>query len=401
MSQMEKRACPDQIMSQNVQHKPAFLFLLLLYLSFIALGLPDTGLGVAWNQMRADFGVPLEYAGFITMTITVCSAISGFLNGKLLARYGTGRVTAVSCTLTALAIIGFSLSESYWLILLLAVPLGLGAGAVDAGLNSYAAENLSSKHMNWLHSSWGIGATLSPVILTIGITQFGSWKAGYGFIGVVIFCLSVSLFMTLSFWKQKRQGGAKEEVREDKPWICGIAPYLSVMAYIIYVAVEGGIGLWLSVLLVESRGLDLSAAGFLAGAFFGSIMIGRFLMGFIADALGNRKLIVLGLAISAAGSAAFFNQENAVIYGAGIILLGLGFAPLYPAMMHETSKRYGSGQAKKIIGYQVAFSYISLLTFVPLIGYIASRTTLEFIPVFTAVSVAALALVIKTLNQLT
>ncbi|MEK3808466.1 MFS transporter [Bacillus sp. FSL H8-0547] len=401
MTQREKKIHPSQVLIQNAQPKPALLFLMLLYLAFIALGLPDTGLGVAWNQMRKDFGVPLEYAGFITMTITVCSAISGFVNGALLNRYGTGRVTAVSCTMTALAILGFAVSESYWLILLLAVPLGLGAGAVDAGLNSYAAENLSSKHMNWLHSSWGIGATLSPIILTVGISNFGSWKVGYGFIGVVILCLSMSFFMTLSFWKQTKQGGAIEEEREEKPWIGGIAPYLSVLAYIFYVAVEGGLGLWLSALLVESRGLDLSDAGFLTGGFFGSIMIGRFLMGFIADRLGNRKLIVLGLVISALGSAAFFSQEHAFIYGTGIFLLGLGFAPLYPAMMHETSKRYGSGQAKKVIGYQVAFSYISLLTFVPLIGYIASRTTLEFIPVFTAISVAALALVIKTLNQLT
>ncbi|MGX1193423.1 MFS transporter [Metabacillus sp. SLBN-84] len=401
MTQREKKIHPSQVLIQNAQTKPALLFLMLLYLAFIALGLPDTGLGVAWNQMREDFGVPLEYAGFITMTITVCSAISGFVNGSLLNRYGTGRVTAVSCTMTALAILGFAVSESYWLILLLAVPLGLGAGAVDAGLNSYAAENLSSKHMNWLHSSWGIGATLSPIILTVGISNYGSWKVGYGFIGVVILCLSLSFFMTLSFWKQTKQGGALEEDREDKPWIGGIAPYLSVLAYIVYVAVEGGLGLWLSALLVESRGLNLSAAGFLTGGFFGSIMIGRFLMGFIADRLGNRKLIVLGLVISALGSAAFFSQQHAFIYGTGIFLLGLGFAPLYPAMMHETSKRFGTVQAKKVIGYQVAFSYISLLTFVPLIGYIASRTTLEFIPVFTAITVAALALIIKTLNQLT
>ncbi|MGP1908034.1 MFS transporter [Metabacillus sp. JX24] len=401
MTQREKKVHPSQGLIQNAQPKPALLFLMLLYLAFIALGLPDTGLGVAWNQMREDFGVPLEYAGFITMTITVCSAISGFVNGSLLNRYGTGRVTAVSCTMTALAILGFAVSESYWLILLLAVPLGLGAGAVDAGLNSYAAENLSSKHMNWLHSSWGIGATLSPIILTVGISNFGSWKVGYGFIGVVILCLSLSFFMTLSFWKQTKQGGALEEEREDKPWIGGIAPFLSVLAYIVYVAVEGGLGLWLSALLVESRGLNLSAAGFLTGGFFGSIMIGRFLMGFIADRLGNRKLIVLGLVISALGSAAFFSQQHAFIYGTGIFLLGLGFAPLYPAMMHETSKRFGTVQSKKVIGYQVAFSYISLLTFVPLIGYIASRTSLEFIPVFTAISVAALALVIKTLNRLT
>lgn len=377
-------------------------FLTVIYLTFIALGLPDTGFGVAWSDMRADFGVPLEAAGAVSMIVTACGALSGFSSGYLLNRFGTGKVTAFSCLATAIAILGYSISGSYWHLLILAIPLGFGAGAVDSGLNAYAAENLSAKHMNWLHCSWGIGATLSPLIITFGITTFSSWRYGYGIIGGLVLLLSIVILLNLSMWKSKSK--PKEQVEEiviEKPWIKGLAPVLSVSCYALYAIMESGLGLWLSSLLIESRGLDISLSGTIVGTYFGSIMVGRFLMGFIANKLGNRKLINLGITIAIIGASLFLIKGQPILYVPGVMLMGLGFAPLYPSMMHETSNRYGSNQAKKVIGNQVAFAYVSALVFVPLLGVIGTHTHLEVIPVIIISSIALLALVIRKLNKLT
>lgn len=376
-------------------------FISIIYLAFIALGLPDTGFGVAWNEIRLEFKVPLEYAGAVTMIVTIFSALSGLLSGYFLNRFGTGKVTAFSCLLTAIAIIGYTFSETYWSLLLLAIPLGFGAGAVDSGLNSYVAENLSAKHMNWLHGAWGIGATLSPLIITSGITVFKSWRYGYGIIGTVVLLLSIIIIISLPMWKTTDKKKKELELHEEKPLIKGLAPILSVATFIIYVGIEAGLGLWLSALLIESRGLDIKFSGIIVGVYFGSITVGRFLMGFIADKLGNRRLINIGLVVAFVGSLAFLVKNQPVVYSIGIFLIGFGFAPLYPSLMHETSNRYGNRQAKKIIGNQVAFSYISTLGFVPLLGFVASHISLEIIPVVAIISIIVLGMAIRKLNKLT
>ncbi|MGL4337074.1 MAG: MFS transporter, partial [Turicibacter sp.] len=279
---------------------------------------------------------------------------------------------------------------------------GFGAGAVDSGLNSYAAENLSAKHMNWLHGSWGIGATLSPLIITFGISTFSSWRYGYGLIGISVLILSLVVLGTLSMWDHKSEtANTIDSTQDEKPVVKGIAPFLSIMTYVIYVGIEGGLGLWLSALLIESRGVSIGLAGTMVGIYFGSITVGRFLMGMIANRLGNRQLVNLGILISFVGAVAFCIPSQPVIYGLGILLIGLGFAPIYPTMMHETSNRYGGEQAKKIIGNQVAFSYVSMLIFIPALGFIATHTFLEIIPIITVVAVILLWLVIRKLNQLT
>lgn len=378
-------------------------FILLLYATFVGLGLPDTGFGVAWNEMRLDFGSPLAAAGVVTATITVASAASGFLSARVLHRFGHGKVTAVSVLLTAVAIIGFSISPSFWFVVLFAVPLGLGAGSVDAGLNSFAAENLSSRQMNWLHSSWGIGATLSPMMITFGIVALGDWRLGYGMIGVVLLMLSVMLVVTLPMWRQSsaRPEVSPSEKRQDRPDVTGIAPVLSVMTFVLYVAIEAGLGLWLSALLIESRGLDVSLAGTLVGVYFGSIMAGRFLLGMIANRMGNRRLITLGLAIAMSGALLFLVPTTTSVYVVSISLIGLGFAPLYPSLMHETTSRYPYRQAQKIVGYQVSFSYVSVLVLVPFMGLLAGGITLEVIPWITVGFVMALWLTVLQLNRLT
>ncbi|AOM84251.1 MFS transporter [Salisediminibacterium beveridgei] len=378
-------------------------FILMLYATFVGLGLPDTGFGVAWNEMRLDFGAPLEAAGVIAATITATSALSAFSSARVIQRFGYGKVTAVSVLMTAVAVIGFSISPSFWFIVLFAVLLGLGAGSVDSGLNSFAAENLSSRQMNWLHSAWGIGATVSPMMITFGIVSLGNWRLGYGMIGVVLLILVFVLVVTLPMWRHssKKETESTATKKADRPAVQGIAPVLSVMTFVLYVAIEAGLGLWLSALLIESRGLEVSLAGTLVGVYFGSIMAGRVLMGFLANWMGNRRLITLGLCIAISGALLFLVPTTTYVYVVSIILIGLGFAPLFPSLMHETTSRYPYWQARKIISYQVSFSYISVLLLVPLMGLLAGRVSLEVIPWITAGVIVALWATVFNLNRLT
>ncbi|MGL5977741.1 MAG: MFS transporter [Erysipelotrichaceae bacterium] len=375
-------------------------FLWILFGTFIALGLPDTGFGVAWNEMRLSFSMPLEAAGILSAIVIACGAMSGFFTAKLIARLGTGTLTAISTLATALAIVGYSFAPNFMIVVLWSIPLGFGAGAVDAALNIYAAQHLSSKHMNWLHSCWGIGATLSPMIITFGLSRFHSWRAGYLMIGVLVFALSILIWSNLKLWKASptKQVTTSYIPKEN---VKGIAPMLSIVTYVIYVALEGGLGLWMSALLLEARGLSIAMSGTFVSCYFASIMIGRFLLGFLANRMGNRQLIQLGLSLALFGSLLFFNASNPWIYGSGILLLGFGFAPIYPSLMHETSARYPHVQANRIIGYQVSFSYVSSLIVVPLVGVLATTFGLEVLPLFVFGSLVGLALVIVALNKRT
>lgn len=337
--------------------------LALIYVAFISLGLPDGVLGVAWPGMRAGFAQPLEAAGLITLILTLCSAASGFASGALLQRLGTGRVVSISGWMTALALLGFSVAPSFGWILWLTVPLGLGAGAVDAGLNYFVARHYDARHMNWLHGCWGIGATVGPFIMGAALLGAGGWQGGYRSIALMQLVLALVFLLTLPLWRREpiraepqTQPSAGARTRRDAPaW----APWLAALLYLVYTTIELGTGLWAASILVDGRGMDPAMAGFRVSCFFGSIMLGRFAIGLVAARVGNRALVRHGIVTAAAGAVLFslpWLPDAASL--AALVLLGLGCAPIYPSLMHEATRRFDAELARRVIGRQVAFAYL-------------------------------------------
>ncbi|MGL5548180.1 MAG: MFS transporter [Culicoidibacterales bacterium] len=386
----------------NLSKKHASLIVIwVIYLSFVALGLPDTGFGVAWNAIWPEFGVQLSDAGIVTVTITIASILSGLLANRLLNRFGTGLTTVFSCLLTGFATLGFVISPNFFSFLLFAFPLGFGAGAVDTGLNAYVAEHLSAKHMNWLHGAWGLGATFSPMILTATIIA-SNWRVGYLGIGIILVIVSLIVWLSLPLWHSlKRHQPAVEAATLQLPHRSRLTVGLAILSFVLYVAVEAGLGLWLSALLLESRGATIGLAGGMVSVYFGALTLGRFVFGSFAEHLGNRKAIRIGLTIASLGAFAFWQQTSLALASVGILALGFGFAPIYPSLMHETMHRFPKAQAQKVIGQQVAFSYVSILFFVPLFGILATITFLEIIPLFALAIIFSLWLVIVSLDALT
>ena len=379
------------------------VLLIVIYIAFISLGLPDTILGVAWPTMRASLGLPLEAAGIFTMITTLSTAISSFISGHIIRKLGTGRVTFISCLMTGLMLLGYSVAPSYIWLLLFTIPLGFGAGAVDTGLNNYVAKHFSARHMSWLHCFWGVGAFLGPNVMTFTIAQANSWRSGYRIVGIVQLSLSLILLLSLPLWKLKdTEQGQPEHVKEasDKTVLHKKGVLLSIIAFPLYTGVEAGTGVWLGSLLVEGRGIPQITAGIWVSMFYASLTIGRFLSGFITEKLNNRQMIRGGIIILITGATMLLFPIKALTLP-GIILMGLGCAPVFPCMIHETPRRFGSGQSEIITGYQVGMAYLSGVAITPLIGLLAGQVSIEaIIPSLVLLAVSSL-IVTERLNRVT
>jgi fucose permease len=379
----------------------AHLILLgIVYVSFISLGLPDGVLGVAWPAIRADMGQPLAAVGIITITMTVSAAASSFFAGLIVKRVGTGMVVAGSCLMTALALVGFSIAPSFAWLVLLGVPLGVGAGAVDASLNHFVAAHYSSRHMNWLHGFWGIGATSGPLIMGWALASPTGWTLGARTIGLMQLALAVMLWLTLSLWSRENATPPKDDdahalASAFKP-LSTLAQWLAPATFLFYVAAEMGTGLWAASILVTDRGMPLAQAGVWVSVYFGSITAGRFGVGLIANRLGNRRLVRLGVAVAACG-AALFAAHGWVgpMASAGLVLMGLGCAPVFPSLMHETARRFPDDIARAVIGRQMMFSYAGGSIIPAAFGLLATWAGLGAVmPVVVALLLALLALTV-------
>jgi fucose permease len=384
------------------------ILLVIIYLAFISLGLPDGMLGAVWPAMRITFEQPLESAGTIVIISTLCSAVSSFLSGRIIRRLGTGPLVLASCLATGLAILGCSLVPSFAWVLLLSIPLGFGAGSVDSALNQYVAHHYSSRHMNWLHCSWGIGATGGPMILAWIFSVSLTWRTGYRIVSYVQLSLALIFLLTLGLWGkegEKYENHTEEENLADSAnridTLKALAPWLSVGFFSLYVAAEFGIGLWTGSLLADSRGFSKETAGLFVAFYYGSITVGRFFAGFISDRLGNRVMVRGGILISLAGALLLSIPVSPVLALIGLILLGLGFAPQYPAMIHETPRRFGKETARLVIGFQLGASYMCGALFPAGLGLLASKTTLEIIGPVVAGIIVLLLIVSEKLNLLT
>jgi fucose permease len=363
------------------------LLLAVIYLSFISLGLPDSLLGSAWPAMYGDFGVPVSYAGAISMIIAVGTVVSSLQSDRLTRKLGTGRVTVLSVGMTALALFGFSTSNSFWLLCLWAIPYGLGAGSVDASLNNYVALHYASRHMSWLHCMWGVGASLGPYVMGLALSGGHSWHLGYRVIGILQVVLTGILLMSLPLWKNRAAGGARSSGAPDKALtlrqILRIRGAKEVMlAFFCYCAIEMTTGLWASSYLALHRGISADVAASFASLFFIGITAGRALSGFLTIKFSDAQMIRMGQGMIAAGILALLlplGQQTALI---GLVVIGLGCAPIYPCIIHSTPAYFGADRSQAIIGVQMASAYVGTCLMPPLFGLIAQYIHVALFPAY-------------------
>ena len=365
--------------------------LMMIYLSFISLGLPDSMLGSAWPAMNVSLNAPLWGAGLVQMLISFCTIISSLNSAKLIRRFGTGKLTAISVATTALALLGFSLAKNYAFLLLMAVPLGLGAGAVDAGLNNYVALHCEAKHMSWLHCFWGIGTIIGPMILSAVLRIGGSWATGYRAVGLIQCAVSALLFATLGMWKhgniQQEEHGAKALSVWEVLSLPGAKA--GMVTFLCYCAVESTLGLWGATYISQVRGVDEATAASFGAMFYIGITVGRAISGFMAMKLLPKQMVRVGQALLALGCIFMMIPAGSTLSGIGLVVCGLGCAPIYPNIIQDTPVNYGTENSQAAIGVQMAFAYVGS-TFLPSIfGALAGVGGYGLLPYF-AISICVL-----------
>lgn len=379
------------------------LLLAIIYLAFISLGLPDSLLGSAWPTLYQQFGVPISYAGIISMIISAGTIVSSLQSDRLTKKLGTGKVTAISVAATAVALFGFSFSHSFWALCLWAIPYGLGAGSVDASLNNYVALHYESRHMSWLHCMWGVGATAGPYIMGIALSMGQGWNMGYRYIGIIQVVLTAVLVFSLPLWKGRKsttenlQNAEMEQLLENASEkadttaekalslreILKIAGAKEVMlCFFCYCALEQTAGLWASSYLTLHKGVSSETAAIFASLFYIGITVGRAISGFITMKLNDTQMVRLGQSIIVLGIMAMVLPGSNVLALAGLILIGLGCAPIYPCVIHSTPAHFGADKSQAIIGVQMAFAYIGILAMPPLFGVLASRISVALLPCY-------------------
>lgn len=365
------------------------LLLLLIYLAFISLGLPDSLLGAGWPVMQQVFDVPLSYAGLVTMIISLGTICSSLLSDRLTKRLGARIVTVASVFLTAVALFGFSTASQFWMLCLWAVPYGLGAGAIDAALNNYVALHYSSRHMSWLHCFWGVGTIVSPYIMSYALLHAG-WQSGYRMVSLLQIVITVILLVTLPLWKvnEKKAGKRKEGTKalglRETLGIPGVPPLLT--GFFAYCAVESTMMLWASTYLVRTRQMPKELAAAFGSLFFIGITAGRFLSGLVSDRLGDRRLIRIGACVMAAGILCIAIPANVqgFVLG-GFVIVGLGCAPVYPSIIHSTPNNFGEENSQAIIGIQMASAYVGSTFMPPIFGVIANHVSIYLMPFYILV----------------
>ena len=338
--------------------------LLLIYLCFISLGLPDGVLGAGWPAIRADLGQPLAAVGLMTLTVTICAGLSSWFAAPLTRRWGTGPIVVVSGGMTALALLGFAFAPTFVWLLLMAVPLGWGAGAVDASVNHFVAKHYSARHMNWLHGSWGIGASTGPLLMGVVMVQTGQWTYGVLTLGLIQLAITAVLWFYLPLWLRPLP-----QVPVDKPALPptsrpsrqGVptrAAWMAPLCFLFYVGAEAGVGLWAVSILVQERGLSLVQAGMGLSLYFGAITLGRFAVGLVAHRMHNRQWVRVGLGLALLGAGLFALPFPGSIGLLGLVLMGCGCAPIFPSLMAETTERFPAEMARTLVSRQMVFSYL-------------------------------------------
>lgn len=399
------------------------LLLAIIYIAFVSLGLPDSLLGAGWPVMQQSLDVPVGFAGIVTMIIASGTVLSSLASERLTRRFGAGLVTAVSVAMTAAALFGFSASGEFWMLCLWAIPYGLGAGAVDAALNNYVALHYAARHMNWLHSFWGVGASISPFIMSYAITSGLGWSGAYLIVGVIQAVLTFALLVSLPLWGKVNTvtvpaADAAADVDADPDAaetpagkgsahvslatalrIPGVV--LILAAFFAYCALESTSILWASTYLVEERAVDPATAAAFGSLFLLGITAGRFLAGFVADRVGDRQLIRGGFVAVGLGALMLaLPLDTTIVALAGLVVAGLGSAPIYPAIIHSTPVNFGRRNSQAIIGIQMAAAYAGSTLAPPLFGALSAWAGLWVLPLFLLVLVALGLVMSERLNRM-
>ena len=367
------------------------LLLAIIYMAFISLGLPDSLLGSAWPSMYQEFEVSVSYAGILSMIIAAGTIVSSLQSDRLTKWLGTGKVTAISVAMTAIALMGFSFSHSFVALCIWAIPYGLGAGSVDASLNNYVALHYESRHMSWLHCMWGVGASVGPYIMSYALTHGQTWNMGYRYIGLIQIVLTAILVFSLPLWKKPVTDGEMSEKESAKPLslkeIMAIPGAKEVMvAFFCYCALEQTAGLWASSYLVLHHGITAERAASFASLFYVGITFGRAVSGFLTMRMNDKSMIRLGQGIILAGIVILFLPvHNELLPLTGLVMIGLGCAPIYPCIIHSTPEHFGADKSQAVIGVQMASAYVGTCLMPPVFGWIANYITIRLFPVFLCI----------------
>ncbi|MFH0997650.1 MAG: MFS transporter [Pseudomonadota bacterium] len=366
----------------------ATLLPIIIYLTFISLGLPDALLGGGWPVMQAEFGVHYGFAGLVSMIITAGTILSSVFSSRILKQFGTGWVTLISVAMTALALFGFALAPSFVWLILAALPLGLGGGAVDAGLNTFIAGHYESRHMSWLHCFWGIGALSGPLLLSAILARGGTWRSGYLLIGSAQVVLVTILFFSIPLWNKV----GRRPIDAAAPVVTGPQPLFfplkirgvktALFVFFCYCGIEAIMGLWGGSYLFKTRGLNPASAAAWVSLFYASLTLGRFLTGFLTYKIANKNLIRAGCLLILSGVSLMLFHLPLPLTLSGFLLMGLGCAPIFPCMLHETPDRFGAANAQAVMGFQMAVAYIGATFLPPLFGFMASAISMDLLPIF-------------------
>ena len=378
--------------------------LAIMYLAFINLGLPDSLLGAAWPVMHITLGTDISFAGIITFIIAGGTIVASLMSDWLTKRLGAGLVTAIGVLVTASSLFAFSNATAFWMLCVFALPYGLAAGSIDAALNNYVARHYGSRHMSWLHACWGVGAVISPYIMGFSLAQGLGWEHGYFTVSMIQVGIAIILFASLPLWKKLKGGIPDTEERkkvQTLPQILRIKGVKLILpAFLAYCAIEATTMLWASTYLFMHRGMPEEAAARYGALFFWGIMSGRFLGGFIADKVGDRRMIRVSIAmIFVAIFMLLIPFEADAVSLVGLVTLGLGCATVFPSIIHSTPANFGAENAQSIIGVQMASAYTGT-TFMPfLMGIISPITGIGFYPVFILIFAVVLLIMTELLNR--
>lgn len=379
------------------------LLLAIIYIAFISLGLPDSLLGSAWPTMYTDFSVPLSYAGIISMIIAFGTIVSSLQSDRLTKKFGTGKVTAFSVAMTAIALFGFSSSHSFITLCLWAIPYGLGAGSVDASLNNYVALNYSSKHMSWLHCMWGVGATLGPYIMGYALSGNYGWNMGYAIIGVIQVILTFFLFLSFPLWKKQNSSNTIQDKNKSPLTLKQIIQIPGAKAVMIcffcYCALEQTAGLWASSYLMITKGISADVAASFASLFFIGITVGRAVSGFITMKLNDVQMVRMGQLIILIGIIVMVLPLPGMFSLIGLVMIGLGCAPVYPCLIHATPEHFGEDKSQAIIGVQMASAYVGTCVMPPLFGLLTNIISVSIFPLYLLSILIVMFIMHKTLSQ--
>ena len=381
----------------------AQLLLPVIYLAFISLGLPDSLLGSAWPNLYPAFGVPVSYAGIVSVIVSCGTIVSSLCSDRLTRALGTGKVTALSVAMTAAALFGFSAASAFWMLCLWAIPYGLGAGSVDAALNNYVALHYESRHMSWLHCMWGVGAASGPYIMGYVMTSGGTWNAGYRTISVIQLVLTVVLIFSLPLWKKRPKvvdtsGNETEAKPLSLKEILRIPGVKEVLAcFFCYCAVEQTAGLWASSYLTLHKGVLPETAASFASMFFIGITAGRAISGFVTMKLNDTQMVRLGQGLIGCGVIILFLPLGATASLVGFVVIGLGCAPIYPCIIHSTPAHFGADRSQAIIGVQMACAYVGTCLMPPLFGLLAQHISASLLPAYLLVILVLMAVMHESL----